>query len=165
MLINFISTLKKHKTAYLFLLPTVILVLGFLISPIFSGTSMSLYKARLSGEVRFVGLRNFTKLFNETRFLNNLRLSFLYVFGNLLLSTPLAYAAALLITQKNESNQILSGNFSAALDYSSGRQFIVGLIPCRSVTRVGHDHYQSALREKCGDSCRSDMVDADGHSA
>lgn len=104
-------TLKKHRTAYLFLLPTAVLVLGFLISPIFSGTVMSLYKARLSGEVRFVGLQNFATLFREARFLNNMKLSMLYVFGNLLLSTPLAYAAAILITQKMKAANFFRGIF------------------------------------------------------
>jgi len=111
MFTKILYTIKKHKTAYLFLLPTVVLVLGFLISPIFSGVSMSLYKARLSGEVKFVGFRNFTKLFNETRFLNNVKLSLLYVFGNLLLSTPLAYVAAILITQKMKATRFFRGIF------------------------------------------------------
>ena len=111
MLLYCLHTIKKHKTPYLFLLPTVILVLGFLISPIFSGISMSLYKARLSGDVTFVGFQNFLKLFKEARFLNNVKLSLLYVGGNLLLSTPLAYIAALLITQKMRAARIFRGIF------------------------------------------------------
>ncbi len=111
MLLKCLAIVKKHQTPYLFLLPTVVLVLGFLISPIFSGISMSLYRARLSGEVTFVGFQNFAKLFQETRFLNNIKLSLLYVFGNLLLSTPLAYIAALLITQKMHATRFFRGIF------------------------------------------------------
>lgn len=111
MLLKCFTTIKKHKTPYLFLLPTVILVLGFLISPIFSGVSMSLYKARLSGAVTYVGFENFIKLFKEARFLNNVKLSLLYVFGNLLLATPLAYIAALLITQKMNAARFFRGIF------------------------------------------------------
>ncbi len=106
-----LSTIKRHKTAYLFLLPTVVLVLGFLISPIFSGLSMSVYKSRLSGEVTFVGLQNFTRLFAQARFRTNLKLSVLYVVGNLLLSTPLAYIAAILITQKMRATNFFRGIF------------------------------------------------------
>ena len=111
MLSKIVRAIKKHRTAYLFLLPTAVLVLGFLISPIISGTVMSLYKARLSGATKFVGLQNFIKLFNEARFLNNIRLTLLYVFGNLLLSTPLAYVAAILITQRMKAANFFRGIF------------------------------------------------------
>jgi multiple sugar transport system permease protein len=111
MLTTFLYAIKRHKTAYLFLLPTVVLVLGFLISPIFSGAVMSLYKSKLSGEVTFVGLQNYMRLFNETRFLNNIKLTFIYVIGNLMLSTPLAYIAALLITRKMKATKFFRGIF------------------------------------------------------
>jgi ABC-type sugar transport system permease subunit len=111
MRIDILSTIKRHKTPYLFLLPTVVLVLGFLISPIFSGLSMSVYRSRLSGEITFVGLQNFTRLFAQTRFQTNLKLSVLYVMGNLLLSTPLAYIAAILITQKMRATDFFRGIF------------------------------------------------------
>ncbi len=111
MFIKILYAIRKHKAAYLFLLPTVVLVLGFLISPIFSGITMSFYKARLSGEVRFVGLQNYTKLFKEARFLNNMKLTFLYVVGNLMLSTPLGYIAAILITQKMKATNFFRGIF------------------------------------------------------
>ncbi|MCP4401623.1 MAG: sugar ABC transporter permease [bacterium] len=111
MLSKIATTIKKHRTAYLFLLPTAVLVLGFLISPIVSGTVMSLYKARLSGATKFVGLQNFMKLFNEARFLNNVKLTLLYVLGNILLSTPLAYVAAILITQKMKAANFFRGIF------------------------------------------------------
>jgi multiple sugar transport system permease protein len=111
MFITLIHTFRKHQIAYLFLLPTAVLVLGFLISPIFSGTIMSFYKAKLSGDVRFVGFQNFANLFREARFLNNVKLSVLYVVGNLLLSTPLAYLAAILITRKMGATRFFRGIF------------------------------------------------------
>jgi multiple sugar transport system permease protein len=111
MLRSLLHTIKKHRTAYLFILPTAVLVLGFLISPIFSGTIMSFYKAKLSGDVKFVGIQNFVNLFQEERFLNNVKLSVLYVVGNLLLSTPLAYLAAILITRKMGATRFFRGIF------------------------------------------------------
>ena len=111
MLTKFFYAIKRHKTAYLFLLPTVVLVLGFLISPIFSGVGMSFYKSKLSGEVTFVGLQNYMRLFKETRFLNNMKLTLIYVVGNLILSTPLAYIAAILITQKMKATNFFRGIF------------------------------------------------------
>lgn len=111
MLEKFIWILRKYRTPYLFLLPTVVIVLGFLISPVFSGIVMSLYKAKLTGEVTFVGFQNYTTFFGEARFHNNVQLTILYVVGNLLLSTPLAYLAAILITQKMRVTNFFRGIF------------------------------------------------------
>ncbi len=93
-----IRYLARYRMPYLFLAPTVVLVLLFLVLPIISGILLSFQQTTLSGETSFVGLKNFKLLFREERFLNNLRLSLIYVLGNLALSVPLAYFAAILIT-------------------------------------------------------------------
>ena len=165
MLLYCLHTIKKHKTPYLFLLPTVILVLGFLISPIFSGISMSLYKARLSGDVTFVGFQNFLKLFKEARFLNNVKLSLLYVGGNLLLSTPLAYIAALLITQKMRAARIFRGIFLLPWITAPGGQFAHGVVPFRPIAWPGYDYRKSYIRQKRDCAGRPGVVHAGRHSA
>ncbi len=71
--------IHTEPIAYAFLSPTVFLIVFFLISPMLSGLIMSLYKTSLSGITNFVGLRNYQLLLSEDRFLNNLRLSVLYV--------------------------------------------------------------------------------------
>ncbi len=93
-----IRYLARYRMPYLFLAPTVVLVLLFLVLPIISGIVISFQQTTLSGETSFVGFDNFKLLFREERFLNNLRLSLIYVLGNLVLSVPLAYFAAILIT-------------------------------------------------------------------
>lgn len=90
--------LKRYQVPYTFLFPSFVLTLIFLVFPIVSGLLLSLQQSTLGGEARFVGVGNFTLLFREARFLNNMRLSLLYVLGNLSLSVPLAYSAAILIT-------------------------------------------------------------------
>ena len=90
----------KTKTAYLFLFPTVVIVISLLISPVFSGIGMSFFKERLSGELKFMGIDNFIILFNDPRFINNITLTFVYIFGVVILSTPLAYISAIIITTK-----------------------------------------------------------------
>lgn len=97
--------------AYLFLCPTLILIGLFLISPMITGLVMSFYKTSLSGATRFVGLRNYWLLLTEARFLNNIRLSMLYVLGNLAISLPIAYGMALLITSKLKGASLLRGVF------------------------------------------------------
>jgi len=93
--------LRRYSLPYSFLLPSVVLMIVFLVFPIVSGIIMSLQETTISGETNFVGFKNFQLLFKEARFINNLRLSLLYVAGNLLLSVPLAYAASLLITSRD----------------------------------------------------------------
>ncbi|MDZ7333127.1 MAG: sugar ABC transporter permease [candidate division KSB1 bacterium] len=97
--------------AYLFLSPTLILIGLFLISPMITGLVMSFYKTSLSGTTQFVGLRNYWLLLTEARFLNNIRLSMLYVLGNLAISLPIAYSMALLITSKLKAASLLRGVF------------------------------------------------------
>ncbi|MBC7218355.1 MAG: sugar ABC transporter permease [Candidatus Caldatribacterium sp.] len=76
-------------------------MLLFLIFPLFSGVIMSLQETTFAGDVTFVGLKNFRLLFREARFLNNLKLSLIYVLGNLSFSIPLAYIASLIITSQD----------------------------------------------------------------
>lgn len=61
---------------------------------------MSFFKERLSGELKFMGIDNFIILFNDPRFINNITLTFVYIFGVVILSTPLAYISAIIITTK-----------------------------------------------------------------
>lgn len=91
----------ESRLAYLFLIPSILLMLLFLVFPLFSGIIMSLQESTFAGEVNFVGLKNFRLLLREARFLNNLKLSITYVLGNLSLSIPLAYIAALIITSQD----------------------------------------------------------------
>jgi len=72
---------------------------------------MSCYKTSLSGVTQFVGLKNYYLLLTEGRFLNNLRLSLIYVAGNICISLPIAYGMALLITSKLRGASFLRGVF------------------------------------------------------
>jgi len=97
--------------AYAFLSPTIILIAIFLVSPMISGLVMSCYKTSLSGVTTFVGSKNYWLLLTETRFLNNLRLSLIYVIGNICISLPIAYVMALIITSKLRGATFLRGIF------------------------------------------------------
>ncbi len=105
------SGYRNDMQAYLFLSPTILLIALFLISPMITGLVMSCYKTSLSGTTQFVGLKNYWLLFTEARFLNNIRLSMLYVMGNLVISLPIAYSMALLITSKLKGATLLRGVF------------------------------------------------------
>jgi multiple sugar transport system permease protein len=103
--------LWEYKLPYLFLLPSVILLIFFLAAPLVSGIYMSFQKISLKGVSEFVGFKNYSLLLGEGRFRNNLLLSVLYVAGNVGLSVPLAYAAALLITSKLRGTQFFRAFF------------------------------------------------------
>ncbi len=95
-----LDLLRRHRLPYSFLLPSVVLVLMFLVYPIISGIVMSFQRETLAGDVYWVGIENFRRLFGESRFATNIRLSLIYVLGNLSLSVPLAYFASLLVTSR-----------------------------------------------------------------
>lgn len=95
--------LNKYKLPFLFLLPTAVLVIGFLGWPMTSIFYFSLRKTPLDGGSFFVGLNNFRLLLNEARFLGNLTTTLKYLVGNLGLSVPLAYLGAILVTRRLRS--------------------------------------------------------------
>ena len=102
---------QEQAQAYAMLSPMLLLLAIFLISPMVTGLIMSLYKTSLSGITTFVGLRNFKLLLTEERFLTNLRLTIIYVIGNISISLPLAYVLAMLITKKLRGATLLRGIF------------------------------------------------------
>jgi multiple sugar transport system permease protein len=104
-------TRSNEIQAYGFLSPTIILIALFLVSPMITGLVMSFYRTSLSGVTTFVGLKNYWLLLTEARFLNNLRLSLIYVVGNICISLPIAYSMALLITSKLRGATFLRGVF------------------------------------------------------
>ena len=105
------KNISKELEAYGFLAPTIILIALFLVSPMITGLIMSFYKTSLSGVTEFVGLKNYWLLLTEGRFLNNLKLSLIYIVGNLVISLPLAYIMALFITSKIRGASALRGVF------------------------------------------------------
>ncbi len=94
---------KNHNQAglaFLFLAPSILVLLFFLVFPIISGLWMCLQRTSLSGISSFAGIDNFKLLFTEERFFSNLTLTVVYVAGNILLSLPAAYFAASFIVKK-----------------------------------------------------------------
>ncbi len=89
----------KEVLPYLYLSPAAVLLVGLLLFPLASGLIMSLETTSLSGHTSWSGSHNLVVLLTDSRFFMNLLNSLFYVGGNVLLSVPLGYAAALLITR------------------------------------------------------------------
>ena len=90
----------KHLLPYFFVTPLVLFLAFLLVLPVVSAISMSFQHTALDGTTTWQGVANFVRLFRQTRFQTNVRNSLLYVVGNVGLSIPLAYLAALLTTSK-----------------------------------------------------------------
>ena len=88
---------REFTTAMLFLLPAVAAVLTLIALPVIDAVVMSFQRVALSGVREPIGLRNYEILLNQPRFWSNLRLSFVYLSGNLLLCVPIGYGAAMLL--------------------------------------------------------------------
>jgi multiple sugar transport system permease protein len=99
--------LRKHGLAYVLLAPLVLLLLSFLAVPFVSLFYFGLRKTEASGASTFVGLDNFRLLWNESRFLENVGASFQYLAGVLLISIPIAYFAAVLISSNRRGVGLL----------------------------------------------------------
>lgn len=95
---RFLGTIRKHWLPYALLSPTLIILIVFLAFPFFSLFYYGVHKTELNGTSTFVGLDNFKLLLNESRFIQNLGATMQYLIGNLAISIPLAYFAALLIS-------------------------------------------------------------------
>jgi len=72
---------RETISGYLFLLPSLIFFVGFVIIPMFACIFMSLTDANMHSQVatHFVGLKNFQKLWSDDTFLEALRNTFLIV--------------------------------------------------------------------------------------
>jgi multiple sugar transport system permease protein len=90
---------RFNPVPYLLLLPAVTLLVGLFAAPFASLFVYALRTTDLSGESTFVGLANFAELLREARFHVNLLVSAGYLAGVLVLTVPLSYAAAVLVTR------------------------------------------------------------------
>jgi multiple sugar transport system permease protein len=95
---GFLQKARKNALPYLLLSPTVILLVAFLAIPFFSLFFYSVHKTSLSGVSTFTGLGNFNILIHETRFIENIGATLRYLGGVLVISVPLAYFAAVLVS-------------------------------------------------------------------
>jgi len=104
---RFRRDVRRHALAYLLLAPLVLLLVAFLAIPFISLFYLALQKIDFSGTSTFVGLDNYQILFNESRFIQNIVASIQYLVGVLVISTPLAYFAATLITSNIKGVAVL----------------------------------------------------------
>jgi sn-glycerol 3-phosphate transport system permease protein len=91
---------------YLFISPTLIIVIMFTIYPAFNTVRDSLYEParRITDPAEFVGLQNYFDLFDSSHFLGSqfflvISNTFLFTLGTILIGIPLAFMMALLLNR------------------------------------------------------------------
>lgn len=91
--------LRRHTQAYLFLLPSVVLVAIVSVYPIGYSLFLSLFETRYLERVEFVGLGNYYNLFFDPIAWKNLSLSLVYVAGSIGVVIPFSIGVALLLNE------------------------------------------------------------------
>ena len=89
--------------ALVFILPALLGFVVFYVYPFFRGFYFSLTKYNILGTPKFIGIDNFTRLFQDKLFWNALWVTVEYVFFNIVLQTILAVAIAVLMHRLTKS--------------------------------------------------------------
>jgi ABC-type sugar transport system permease subunit len=91
---------RRSPLPYLLMLPAATILVGLFATPFASLFVYALRRTELSGDSMYVGLANFVELLHEEHFHINMVVSAGYLAGVLVLTVPVSYAAALLVTRK-----------------------------------------------------------------
>jgi ABC-type sugar transport system permease subunit len=88
---------KGGLAPYLFLLPFFLIYLVFLIYPVLAAFRLSFYESSGFGGDTFAGLANYTRLVQDTRYLEALKNTTLYALASVFILSPLALLVAVAI--------------------------------------------------------------------
>ncbi|MDD6667601.1 MAG: sugar ABC transporter permease [Lachnospiraceae bacterium] len=101
---------NPKRSAWIFLAPSLVLLLMFSVIPMFIGLGLSLFDVPVTMDTaKFVGLQNFVQAFHDKRFLNSLRVTAVFTLIEVPIQTFGAMMIAALITKNNGVNKVLRG--------------------------------------------------------
>lgn len=92
-----------ERTAYLVVMPAVLLLLVFNIAPIVYTIRMSFYEWSFYRESTFIGLENYRRILLDGNFWNSIWVGFQFTFWNMSISMILAFVIALSIRRMGKS--------------------------------------------------------------
>lgn len=93
------AEVRQNSVAYLFVMPSVLLVLGVVVYPIYYVADFSLHRSIVFAKSDFVGLANFAALL-DSRLIGNVVASLVFVGGSIVLATGAGLLLALLLNGK-----------------------------------------------------------------
>ena len=98
---------KPSRSAYLFLAPSVILLILFSVVPLIIAFGLSLFDVSITMDsARFIGLENFAEAFQDSRFINSLKVTAIFTGLEVPLQVLGALVVAALIAKNNIKNKI-----------------------------------------------------------
>ncbi|MEP7200525.1 MAG: sugar ABC transporter permease, partial [Chloroflexota bacterium] len=104
---------RDYQTAWLFILPLIVVLLGLVAYPFLSAIWLSLHHKTVGGDATFVGLENyFTLLFSAQYgaiFLQSVGVTFMYVAVSIALKFALGMAMALLLNENFRGRTFMRG--------------------------------------------------------
>lgn len=97
----------NERTSYLMLLPNIIMFAVFTVYPILWSLRYMLFDYRGYGEAKFVGMDNFVRVFTrDPVFWDSVVNTFVYVGGKLILTLPIAFMLAFLLSKSTRINAV-----------------------------------------------------------
>ena len=95
-----IKTIKAALEAYLYLAPTLILLVIFVYRPVITSFRLSLNRiAPFGNQMRFVGLENYSRLLSDPDYWNSLSVTLIFTAGLVILGISLSVLIALALAQ------------------------------------------------------------------
>ena len=91
---------RNNLMGWLFIAPPIVVFTVFIFAPMGVALFISLHKWNLLSPMKFVGLKNYVKMFHSESFWNSLRVSLLYVIGTVPTTVILAIMLAILMNQE-----------------------------------------------------------------
>lgn len=99
---------KPSRCAYLFLMPSIILLVMFNVLPLAAAFGLSLFDVPITmNSAKFIGLANFTEAFHDDRFLNSLKVTAVFTMIEVPVQVIGALVIASFITKNNFKNKLL----------------------------------------------------------
>lgn len=91
---------REDVLGYLLVAPVVLIVLGFLAYPFYLAIFLSLSDKVIGGPARFVGLKNFETIVQNSIYQQAIRNTLLFTAGSILLKLPIGFLLAILLNEK-----------------------------------------------------------------
>ena len=99
---------KPSRNAYVFIAPSIILLLLFSIIPLVMAFALSFFDVPITmNHASFIGLQNFTEAFKDSRFINSLKVTAIFTGIEVPVQVLGALIVAALISKNNKKNKFL----------------------------------------------------------
>ena len=103
--------LSDRAVAWIFITPTLLLILAINIYPLIYAISMSFtnfYANKLGREIKWVGLKNYAKILGKEAIWERMQITASFMFWTLLLQAIIGLSLALLLNKKFKGNELLT---------------------------------------------------------